>query len=116
MEIVLPKMRISGKRSQDHQEEQTTREVQKLQEKNGHTIYSCLQPQFTIRKAVVSIVRERYGQQHDDFMDHLDVNMAIWCIFLNATHRAVVHLGQSYEVNLRFVKNHLWNSVKTVVQ
>ena len=33
-----------------HPVNQTTREVQKLKEKNGHTIYTCLQPQFTIRK------------------------------------------------------------------
>ena len=40
-----------------------------------------------------------------------DVNMAIWSTLLNTTQQAAVHLGQDYEVNLRFVKNHLWNSV-----
>ena len=44
-------------------------------------------------------------------MDDLDVNMAIWGIFLNATLRAAVHLGQDHEANLRQVKNNLWNSV-----
>ena len=44
-------------------------------------------------------------------MDDLDVNMAIWGTFLNATLRAAVHLGQEYEANLGHVKNHLWNSV-----
>ena len=39
------------------------------------------------------------------------MNMAIWGIFLNATLRAAVHLGQDYEANLRYVKNHLWNNV-----
>ena len=34
-------------------------------------------------EAVFSIVREIYGREHDDPMDDLDVNMAIWCIFLN---------------------------------
>ena len=29
-----------------HPVNQTTREVQKLKESNGHTIYTCLQPQF----------------------------------------------------------------------
>ena len=33
----------------------------------------------------------------DDLMDDLDVNMAIRGIFLNATLRAAVHLGQDYE-------------------
>ena len=40
-------------------------------------------------------------------MDDLYVNMAIWSIFVNA-----VHLGQDYEANVRYVKNHLWSSVK----
>ena len=44
-------------------------------------------------------------------MNDLDVNMAFWCMFLNATLRAAVHLGEDYEVNLRYVKNNLWNSV-----
>ena len=61
--------------------------------------------------AVFSIVRRIYGREHDDPMNVLDVNMAIWGIFLNATLRAAVHLGQDYEVNLRYVKNHRWNSV-----
>ena len=45
-------------------------------------------------EAVFSIVREIYGREHDDPMDDLDVNMAIWG-----------------EANLRYVENHLWNSV-----
>ena len=37
--------------------------------------------------------------------------MAICGIFLNATLRAAVYLGQDYEANLLYVKNNLWNSV-----
>ena len=44
-------------------------------------------------------------------MDDLDVNVAIWGIFLFATLRAAVHLGQDYEANLWYVKKNLWNSV-----
>ena len=44
-------------------------------------------------------------------MYDLGVNMAVWGIFLNATLRAAVHLEQDCEANLRYVKNHLWNSV-----
>ena len=62
-------------------------------------------------EAVFSIVRWIYGRDHDDPMNVLDVNVAIWCIFMNATLRAAVHLGQDYEMNLRYVKNNLWNSV-----
>ena len=40
-------------------------------------------------------------------MDDLDVNVAIWGIFLNATLRAAVHLGQDHEAK----KKNLWNSV-----
>ena len=61
--------------------------------------------------AVFSIVREIYEREHDDLMDDLDVNIVIWCIYLNATLRTAVHLGQDYEANLRYVKNNLWNSV-----
>ena len=56
-------------------------------------------------ETVFSIVREMYGREND-----LDVNMANWCTFLNATLRAVHH-GQDYEANLRYVKNNLWKSV-----
>ena len=45
------------------------------------------------------------------YVDDLDVNMAIWGIFLNTTLRAAVHLGQDHEANLRYVKNHFWHSV-----
>ena len=65
-----------------HPVNQTTREVQKLKEKNGHTIHTCLQPQFNHTEAVFSIVRRIYGRE--DPMDYLEVNIAIWCRFLNA--------------------------------
>ena len=42
-------------------------------------------------------------------MNDLDVNMAHLGKFLNATLRAAIHLEQDYEVNLRYVKNNLWN-------
>ena len=62
-------------------------------------------------EAVFSIVRGIYGREHDDPMNDLDVNMAIWGIFLNNTHRAAIHLGQDCEANLRHVQNILWNSI-----
>ena len=60
-------------------------------------------------------MREIYGRGRDDPMDDLDVNMAIWRIFLNATLQTAVHLEQDDEANLRYVKNHLWSSVKQLV-
>ena len=62
-------------------------------------------------EAVFSIVRRMYGREHDDLMDDLDENVAIWSKFLNATLRAAVHLGQDNDANLRYVKNNIWNSV-----
>ena len=62
-------------------------------------------------EAVFSNVTGIYGRERDDPMNDLDVNKAIWGIFLNATLRAAVHLGQDYEVNSRYVTNNLWNSV-----
>ena len=62
-------------------------------------------------EAAFPIARGIYGRGHDDPMDDLDVNMAIWSIFLKTTHRAAVHLGQDHEANLQYVKNNRWNSV-----
>ena len=46
-------------------------------------------------EAVFSIVREIYGQESDDPMNDLDVNTAIWGIFLNATLRAAFILDKT---------------------
>ena len=40
-------------------------------------------------EAVFLIVRKIYIREHDDTMDDLDVNMAVWGIFLNATLRRI---------------------------
>ena len=41
----------------------------------------------------------------------LNVNLAIWNIFMNTTLRAAVHLGKDYDTNLHYAKNHLWDSL-----
>ena len=57
-------------------------------------------------------VGKHFGRHcNDDPVDDLDVNVAIWCTFLNATLRAAVHHGQECEANLRHVRNNLWNRV-----
>ena len=88
-----------------HPVNQTAREVQKLKEQNGHTTVPHMETVFS------SIVRNIYGREHDDPMDGLDVNMAIWGTFLGTTLQAAVYLGQDYEASLRYWKNHFWNSV-----
>ena len=40
-----------------------------------------------------SIVRQRHGLSPRDEMKDLDVNAAIWIIFLSVTLQAAVHLG-----------------------
>ena len=50
-------------------------------------------------------------EKHDDPMNDLDVNMAMWGFLPNVTLRAAVRLGQDYEANLRYVTKIFWNSV-----
>ena len=61
-------------------------------------------------EAVFSMVRKIYGRQPGDPMKDLNVNLAIWRMFMNTTLRAAVHLGKDYDMNLRFVKNYLWKT------
>ena len=70
-----------------HPVTQTGGEVQQLKETTGHTIYTCLRPQFITRK---QHSRSSGGSTDENMMmlDDLDVNMAIWCKFLHATLRA----------------------------
>ena len=84
----------------------SAREVQKLKGENGHTTCTCLQPQVTHGSSLLDR-QGIYGREHDDPMDDLEVNMATWGISLNASLRAAVHLGQDFEADLRYVKNHL---------
>ena len=60
---------------------------------------------------VYSIVRKTYDRKPTDEMEDLDVNAAIWGMFMNTTLQAV-HLGQNHDQNLRSVKNHCWSSLK----
>ena len=54
---------------------------------------------------VFSIVRQTYGRSPTDDLKDLDVNTAIWGIFMSVTLQAAVHLGQDYTENLRSTKN-----------
>ena len=61
---------------------------------------------------VCSIVRKTCDRGPTGEMEDLNVNAAIWRMFLNTILQAAVHLGQDYDQNLRFVKNHFWSSLK----
>ena len=54
---------------------------------------------------VFSIVRKIYDRKPTDNLKDLDVNPAIWCIFMSVTLQAAVHLGRDFSLNLRSVKN-----------
>ena len=87
-------------------------EILKLKERNGHTIYTCLQPQCLTWKQYSRSSEKAIEREPADPMEDLEVNAAIWSMILNTTIQAAVPLGQDYKVNLRLVKNHLWNSVE----
>ena len=61
---------------------------------------------------VYSTVRKTHDRGLMDEMEGLDVNAAILGLFMNTTLQAPVHLGQDYDQILRFVKNHVWSSLK----
>ena len=52
---------------------------------------------------VYSIAKKTYHRKPTDEMEDLDVNAAIWGMFLNTTLQAAVHLRQDNDQNLRFV-------------
>ena len=66
---------------------------------------------------VCSIVRQTYGRSPTDDLNDLDVNNTKWCIFMNVTLQAAVHLGRDSLENLRFTKkNQFLKSVKQLFQ
>ena len=44
-------------------------------------------------------------------MEDLNVNVAIWSLFMDTTLRAAVHLGKDYDTNLHNAMNHIWDSL-----
>ena len=56
------------------------------------------------------MVRKIYGRPSGDLMEDLDVNVAIWRVFMNATLKAAIHLGNDHDVNFKHVKNSFWSS------
>ena len=73
--------------------------------------FFAMSPQtFSFTETVYDIVRKIYGRPSDNPMEDLDVNVAIWGLFMNATLEAAVHLGNDHDVNLRKVKSSFWRS------
>ena len=65
---------------------------------------------------VHSIAQKMYGRSSVDELNDLDVNTALWGIFVNVTLEAAVHLDQDHMENLRFSKKQLLKSVKEFFQ
>ena len=86
------------------------KESQKLTESTWVRYLEILPHTSHYIEAVFSIVREIHGRQPGDPMQDLDVNLAISEMLMNTTLRAAVHLGKDHDMNLRFVKNHLWKT------
>ena len=51
-----------------------------------------------------------HGRPSYDPMEDLDVNVALWRVFMNATLKAAVHLRNDHDVNLRYGKNYSWRT------
>ena len=56
-------------------------------------------------EAVFFMIREIYGRPPGDSVKDLDVNLAIWGMFMNTTLRAPVRFGKDFDMKLRFVEN-----------
>ena len=65
---------------------------------------------------VFSIVRQSYGLSPTDQMKNLDVNTAIWRIFMSDTLQAAAHLGKDCTENLRSSKNQPLTSLRQLLQ
>ena len=90
---------------------QLMRKVKRIQKRHGNIIskYRHTHP-IILHGSCLIHGQEDYGRQLGDPMNDLDVNLAIWRMFMNTTLRAAVHLGKDYDANLRCVKNHLWKT------
>ena len=65
---------------------------------------------------VFSIARKIYDRKPTDDLNDLDVNTAIWNIFMSVTLQAAVHLGRDDSLNLRSIKNKSSKSVEQLFQ
>ena len=72
---------------------------------------------------VFPVVRKIYDRKPTDKLKDLDVNTAIWGVFMSVTLQAAVHLGRDYSMNLRSVKiqssksvEHLFRTTEKLVK
>ena len=120
---MLCRMSVQGNLShQDTKDIQETQELQEIQktrkprENFGPHHYHISPDCVPHRNKVCSIVRQTYGRSPTDDLNDLDVNTAIWGIFMTVTLHAAVHLGQDFSGNLRYTKNQPLKSVRHLFQ
>ena len=61
-------------------------------------------------------MRQTHGLSPQDRMKNLEVNTAIWCIFMSVTLQAAVRLEKDYTENLRCIKNQPKKSLRQLFQ
>ena len=64
---------------------------------------------------VHSIVRQINGRSPTDDLNDLDVNNAVWSIFMNVTLQAAVHLGRDYMENSTIYQESTRDVCETVI-
>ena len=97
-----------GKQLAGETAESISSAFQKSQDYKEATLehFFALSPQtISHTEAVYDMVRKIHGKPPDDPMNDLDVNVAIWRVFMDATLKAAAHLGNDHDVSLRHVKN-----------
>ena len=111
---ITRRLEVQGNLShQDTKKIQETQELQEIQNSEAegkirkiwshhyHIPPDCVPD----KNKVLSIVRQTYGRSPADDLNDLDVNSAIWVIFMSVTPQAAVHLGQDHTGNLQSIKH-----------
>ena len=99
-----------------HSEIQKIQAILKLEAENGHIIFHLSAAVVPHMEKVSSIAWQIFGRSPTDDLNAFEVNNAFWCIFMNVTLQAAVHLGRDNMENLRFTTNQLLKSVKQFFQ
>ena len=81
-----------------------------------HTISIFQQIICCTLRRFFSTVRQRFVLSPTDEMKNLDVNTALWSIFMSVTLQAAVHLEKDYTENLRSIKNQPKKSLRQLFQ
>ena len=96
--------------------ESASSELQKSEGNNGATTkhFLAISPDHVpYMNDVYNMVRRVYSRPASDPVKDVDVNMAFWWMFMNATLRTAIHLVIDHVVNLRNVQKFFLENYKT---